>query len=336
VNSVVHFFADGGPFMWLILLLSMLAGVVVVALGVLAAMDKRVPVAAWLVLPAGVLILGSVGTLSGLYNAGRAVEVASPDVRQVMAAAGISISMYTDAFARLSAWLICGFSVAALGIGALVAGHNAGRFDWLGAAATVAASWIAGLLYLGTTFQDQTAAIALPALMLFVGSFGVAAAGLPRPEDPERSIRARGRHIAASALALLGVLAASGLVEVSTTVTGFKALAVAAPEQKEVFLTRILQLADQAALYGWIAAAGAAVGLGVALVRVREGTDRFAQVSVVVSILLLVAVFGGWMASDARADALWDSMAEQDILRPEADLEEMPPRFRPIEPAQPR
>lgn len=310
MNLLLSAFRDGGPAMYAVFALGLGSGGVVLALAVLATLDKRVPVAAWMVMPALILGVGGLGTLSGLSMASQAIEAAGTEQRAAMAAAGLAMSLYSDAFARLVVWLLCGASAGLLAIASLVAGRGEGTWDWVGSGVTVAAAWVGGLVYGALMVGDHEAALLTPMLMVLFGGLLVGVAGLRRPADPQALVRSRGRHIATAGLVVFGTIASAGLVEVSSTVTGFKAIAVVDPSEKARFLEIVLKLSGRASAMGWIAVGAVSVGLGVAVARVRHGTDTFARVSAVVTVLMLLAVAAVVIAGDAAAEGVWTVVGE--------------------------
>jgi len=91
----VTMFADGGPFMYLIMLAG---GAHLIALVIQLVLAKQVDLTP--LLWAGVaciILLGMLGSMMGFILAFHAVAKASPETKQTLLAMGMSVSMYTTA-----------------------------------------------------------------------------------------------------------------------------------------------------------------------------------------------------------------------------------------------
>jgi len=98
--DLLELFRDGGPIQYLILLIG-LAGLGLTVVLAMVSARVRVPSATHLIAPAAMVGLGILGTRLGLSMVRQVLPNASDVVRPVLAAQGISISLYTSIFAAL-------------------------------------------------------------------------------------------------------------------------------------------------------------------------------------------------------------------------------------------
>jgi len=313
MNSTSMLFRDGGPWMYLILALAVLALLAALVAGVLHGLRMRGLSVVWITPLGGIVAVGAVGVLSGMGLATDAVASAAPEVRQTMLAMGISVSLYTDAFARLCAVVLGPLLAFSVAIGHLVSVRG-DRGEWTpipGAAAGV-------LAFLGLCVSGFLAGIRLAegysSAIILVGVL-IAALALPclvavgvrsEIDEDKRAGTASARFVVWIAL-VFAAWGAAGLPEVSGTVVAFKAVATAAPEQKAEMMQAGLEYAAADGRTG-LGTLGAILLAGLPLLLPLAGSvkaSKLAAVGLALNVLFLGAVGGlVMMAGGTVADAM--------------------------------
>ncbi len=115
MSFLVDVMHKGGPFMWLLLLLLVVAPVPLVVGATVTALRKWVPSVTWWIVPGLAVIAGAVGRIQGQVMAGEAVAHASVETKSVLLHAGLGVAAYTE-------WAGWAFAFGCLLLGALVAG----------------------------------------------------------------------------------------------------------------------------------------------------------------------------------------------------------------------
>ena len=105
---------DGGPLAFVILA-GAFGGLLWAVLATLLRLAVRVPGLVHLLVPAGLLGAGVVGTFQGLAMTVAAVQMASFEVQPTLAAHGMAVSLYTIVLALYLAPLLLSLSALALG-----------------------------------------------------------------------------------------------------------------------------------------------------------------------------------------------------------------------------
>lgn len=265
MSDMAYYLRDGGPWMYAIACLGAACVPIALAALILHAMRIRTMGCIWLGLGASVLLAGSVGTLMGISLAENAVATAMPAERQTMLAMGISISLYTEAFARFTATFGLPLIAGGLAVGHLI-GTKGERGRWtlmpgIGAGGVAllgsfgALGWAAAGM--GTVGMSPSAMLGGVAGLL--AAFTLAGVGLREDVDEDRMAALGGARASAWLLCLLGVTAAAGIPRVSGTVMAFKAVATAAPEYKAEMLRAGMEMAANDSRPGLIAIVGVAL-----------------------------------------------------------------------------
>ena len=108
MQELVHGFSQGGPFMFVLLLAGLLHTMMVFTqLGLSKKIDLMPLLWAGLL---GIILTGMLGSVSGMIQAFKAVAMASPEMKQSLLAAGVSISLYTTWFSLFLAAIGCFFT----------------------------------------------------------------------------------------------------------------------------------------------------------------------------------------------------------------------------------
>lgn len=294
----LDFFREGGGWMYAILAFAALAPLSALVGAILYGMRVRSPSVVWIGPLGMVVALGAVGVLSGLAVVDQAVAQAAPEWKQTMMAQGLSISLYTDAFARLCA-LSIGPVVALFvalahfisvrgdrGVWTPAAGAGAGILAFLGfcvsgflAGIRLAEGYASPIVLSGVV----VAVLALPCLV------GVGVRCEAAPEDQGRTAGARFVVWFACVAAAWG---AFGLPEVSGIVVAFKAVATAAPEYKGEMLAAGMDHAARDGFAG-VGAFAALLLAGLPLLLPLAGSLKhhvLTKVGLVLNVLFLLAI----------------------------------------------
>ena len=249
------FLRSGGPWMYAILGLGFLGFPLALAAGVLHGLGKRVPSFVFLSPVAGIACSGVLGSWLGSRMAREAAANAAPELQQSMLAFGISICLYTTAFAALllmALGLLMAFSVAV--------GHLVSLRGERGKASLPAGLGALALVGLGMLVSGGLGGLKLASGMagpwvlggLVVGMLGLVCTGLVGlrvgVDEPGRDRSAGARFTAWSSLALAG-WGAMCMPRVTDQILAFKAVAVAAPEHKSEMLRQGMEIA---AANGWV------------------------------------------------------------------------------------
>ncbi len=293
MSDLRWYFLDGGEFMYVIAALAL--GCVPVAIVALAMHAKRFRAmgCVWVGLGASVLVAGSMGTFAGLYIVDNAVAFAAPDEKQMMLAMGLSVSLYTESFARLAAGLCLPLIAAGIAVGHLIGtrgeqgrwtilpGVGGGSIALLGAMASIA--WgAAAMSQYGSALAMAGGGVAL------LCAFILAGVGLREDVDEQRHASAGGARAAAWLLCLLGVWAMSGLARVSGTVIAFKAVATAAPEEKATMMRHGIEIATRDARPGTLAVVGVLLAGGFLLIPLAKSLKGALPIAGAIGLISVV------------------------------------------------
>jgi preprotein translocase subunit SecG len=195
--GLAEMFASGGPFMWVIAALGLLAPLVTAVCAVATAVRFRVPAPVWLGTPLFIILCGYVGTWLSFRTALEAVSSASPETAPTLAAIGYSVALAPIVFSFIigSGVLILQAGMAGLGL-AIGVGREP-RWCIGRAVTTLFLSAFPALLMMmwGFLSFDGLSVLLLPGLFL-LGGPGLALACLristrEHSEDPGRTAAGR-------------------------------------------------------------------------------------------------------------------------------------------------
>lgn len=271
--DLVMMFRDGGPFMYAVVGMALVGWIPAVLAVGFAAFRFRVPAAVWLLGPVGVLLAGALGTWYGLTMAKDAIAYASLDLQATLAAAGLSVAMSTDLFARALAAPLLLFVAWLAAIGHVVGAGDKARWTPVHALAPAA---ISVLVAIGATVGVFTQGVGLGglwiALVALLGGLAVAVSSVRGTdrwafEDLERAgqVRDDAGRLAAGRM-LVALCAVAAVWEASSALTSlgilqaFGAVAFAAAEMKAELLAAGIHEAGTARWVGGLSAIGIALG----------------------------------------------------------------------------
>jgi len=287
----------GGPFMWPLLMLALMAPGIPLVLALLVGLRKWVPAVAWWLLPGAMLMVGAVGRIQGNVMVREAVDHASAETRSVLLHAGIGVATYTEwaAWAYLAPLL--GFSALAAGLG-LYAGAGQPSHHRPGLALAVLGAFLGGAALTGGLVGWQAsqgvpfglAGWALP-LLLASGGLALALAVAGVADDPDHAARRAGGALLVVSLVAGSVAAAWMAGELHGSIAVHEAFAYASAETRSSMVAVGLLAARS---WAWPGAAGLSltvlVGIAVTVVSGLDWLRPRALASAGVTALLLAGV----------------------------------------------
>lgn len=274
--------AAGGSLSYAVLGLGVAGAVVAIGLGGLGFRQRRVPLAAFVLLPILVVLVGAVGALMNAGAGYEAVAAAEPNNIPSVALQGLSDALAVDVLSRWVAAFVFALCAWGAALGALAAGDDTQRTLVSGALAGVAtiggAALIAGYGIYNGVGGDATT---LAALFVFAG-LGVTAASFKRALD-EQAHRVAGMRFVASLSMLLAISYGSRALVMSSRMSALGPEGVA---------TQAGDLMQAIGMWSEVAAPVATVGwLGMAAALVVAFFGFFNELGEVVERYTLLDVF---------------------------------------------
>lgn len=301
------FSGSGGPWALALLLLIALGlgGLLVPFIQQLR--GKRPPGVLWLVPPALVALVGMLGTLAALGEVQAALEAASPDVRSLLAAKGIALSLQSLSVAGGGVALLGVFGAGGIGLASVIQPGPAPRLHVtsavLGGVAAVAL--IGGGLVVAVLSARELGILAwLPPLVLFFTSLATALAALRTSEAEGWADSAPSRIAAAGTCALAALLGTALALWARGMTEAFNALTYASPDTRGLLwqaAAEVVHLGVTFAVGAGVAAALAAGGLAL-LHGARAFTGRnLVSAALMLLPLLVIAGSGAFAAIQVGA-----------------------------------
>jgi hypothetical protein len=294
--SAMH---KGGPFMWPILLFSLVGLVVPVGLGLLSLMGKRVPAVLWLLVPGTVLLTGLLGTVQGLDQVSEAIAHASLETKSTMGHAGMSVALFT----QLSGAVFCAGLLVLAGWAAGLSGLRGGdgaKPSVLGAGAIAALVILGGLGCLGLAMTNPSNffTIFLGLMLLPCGLFLALAALYSGGTEANRARLAENRL--AATVCLVGSVGAAGIgVITQAQILVHEAYAYSSAETLSPMVSVGLGLAETGEMVLLAALIFALVAALIALVPVVRDLGNLRAAASMAGVLLGVLCWAGLAASVA-------------------------------------
>jgi hypothetical protein len=230
MEFIVSAMNKGGAFMYLIALLSVVGFFLPVLLGVFSVQAKRVPALLWVLMPGLVLMAGIVGTAQGLQQASDAVVHASPDIRPMLSAAGMSVGLMTQFFGAALAAGLLGLTAWIVGLGGLRRGEGA-VVSVIGAGAVAGVVGLGGLGCIGFSLSGPWSGpeLFIGVALLFSGLPLAIGSVFTGGSDSNQARQAENRL--AAAVCLLGCVGACVIaVLTEAQIKMYEAFAYASPE----------------------------------------------------------------------------------------------------------
>lgn len=281
----------GGGLAFVFLALGGIGLLAILGLGGLAATKRRVPLAAFALIP---LLLAGVGALGSFYQASTALTVigaASPDDIVNQALNGLFLAQSADSFSRWVVAFLFGVGAWAAGLGAFVAGPHARFTPWASFWAVVFTLAGCSLLMYITTEYDLEGGVTLVALLGFSGT-GVAFAALRRAEY-EHAHRVAGMRFTSAMSMLLGMSYASRAYaeDIEISMFGPEGLATNAASLAEA-IGLYMDVTQPSVAVAWVALGfAAAVAFAGFYYELSDVVERFTLFDVTV-LLVMLGVLG--------------------------------------------
>ncbi len=288
-------FADGGPFMTVVVVAAVVAVLVQVLWTVLTALGRRFAAPVWLAAPLTVATLGIVGTLVRCLGVLEEIEAGtSGEPLVVLSGEGYAFSLYNDVVGMMAAGFVLGLSLLLGGIAAYVSADHDSERDLR---AALPPFIVGGAVGLGLLIWGLVTGLGLPlvgvAIVVLLTGAGCGLGALRKPQGEEAE------DVAAAVRAFLGLLgvAAALALMVSCLTRGesleYRAMAIGKPENRDLLMALGEQITLVGLIQGLIATAAALACLVVPVVPLLEHLKRRATViGGVVGLVLVLAVVG--------------------------------------------
>lgn len=297
--------AAGGSLSYAVLGLGLAGAAVALGLGGLGFRQRRIPLAAFVLLPILVVLVGAVGALTSAGAGYEAVAAAEPNNIPSTALTGLSNALAIDVLSRWVAGFVFALCAWGAALGALAAGEDTQRTLVSGVLAGVAtiggALLIAGFGIYAGVGGDATM---LAALFVFAG-LGVTAASFKRALD-EQAARVAGMRFASSICMLLAISYGSRAMVMSSRMTALGPDGVAS--QAGDLMQAIgmwSEVAAPVATVGWI---GMAAALVVAFFgffnELGEVVERYTLLDVFATAAMASAVGVARLVENGSTDGL--------------------------------
>ena len=324
MGAIVEAFRTGGIWMYLVLLVWMLGGIVAFVATILAALGKRVPWLVWALCPLGVLALAALGAWFGVADAFEALRLATPETRQVLLARGHALELNVTAFGAF-----CAMSLSMLGAMGWALGSAIGvgkPREWTPLPAILAL--ILGLLVsaglLGMAVMERYMGLwgFSIGVLAFFGTLSCALVNLSMSTEGEAdAARTASARLGVASLVFLALVSmgwmgkAMGLIEV------FEALAVATPANRVSLVARGTAMALDTFYLGLAGAMGAALfGLLPSLFSIKHALDRRGLIGGALGVGFAVVCLGTIFGAQAARDALPESHLPRQFVERSSDL----------------
>ncbi|MCB9766243.1 MAG: energy transducer TonB [Alphaproteobacteria bacterium] len=250
MGLLVDLFHKGGPFMFPILGALILALLGALIGGGLALAKVRVPLAAWLLLPALMVVTGALGTAQGTTTALEAIAHASAEYKSLLAAAGYSFTLIIWVFGLTCAAIALTASALALAAGTALGAGQGATMTWVRALAagslTLLGVGAAGVLAL---MSEIELVLWIPVTLLF-GGLACAIAGLRQGAPGPDEDRVAAGAVGVGVMSALAVAACALAVHASGRVVAYEAMAHATPDLLGVLLAAAERTQDAALQVG--------------------------------------------------------------------------------------
>ena len=310
---MVHFFRDGGPLMYPILLCACVGWIWVLFFAVPTAFKFRVPAAVVTATAALAVMLGSLGTYVGLSMANEAIEHASWETVGALAAMGYGIAHYTDLFGMIVGSGLFGLAALALGIGGAIGAGSGAKFTPISAGVIGVVGLLGAVVVFGIGFTSRLLGIGeapLPGSLwmgqiVFFSLMGIAASSLRfHGESRVDQERAAANRVGVSVAALLAIVFGARGWWLMGDVQTFEAIARASTETKMTMMAMGLSMSQAmwwvglAAVLFWLVAAVVAVAPVVSFL---SGTRSVIGGVLMGLLLASMAAVGGLQRMEAAA-----------------------------------
>ncbi|MBT3222759.1 MAG: hypothetical protein HN348_27095 [Proteobacteria bacterium] len=254
MDYVITVFKEGGPFVYLLLLLFMLGPIPAVIVGLLACVRLRVPGVLYLVVPVMMIGVGSLGTVIGVSMAMDALVLCSPEIRSTLAAVGWSIAHYTDLSGAFGAGLLLLFSSVLAAVGVVVGAGKEAKFLPLHGIPSLVVGGLAAIAALVLAVLSE--ASFMPGLACGVGAVAVAVSGLRWSTDEKDGGRVAEGRLIVGLCAFLAVVCLSYVAWLNGDIMMYDAMAKASAEMRMTLMSMGHSASTGALTVGLVASLG--------------------------------------------------------------------------------
>lgn len=126
--DIVEMFQDGGPFVYVVLLGFLTAGLPGLLLWGLGFTQRRVPTALYALWPTGIVVVGAIGSIWGVEQAKTAMAYSSEEYMITLGAMGLFVAGHPTTVGGLAAAVVLAFSAFVAGIPRVVRAGSSTRF----------------------------------------------------------------------------------------------------------------------------------------------------------------------------------------------------------------
>lgn len=302
-------FTEGGPFAVAIVLALPLALVVATSMFVVGMINRRPPLAVWLIVPFATLVLAVVGSGYGFQRTLEAVAQAAPEIRERLQANGRGVSLFVEYLAALGLGPLLVLSAWAAGAGGWFAAHHpeatprdAAATGGI-AATTLIVGCLAGLV-LGPDFDMAAAplvafAAGAPAVVLAASRRGT---GELAPTNAEQ-------RIGSAVLLLVGSVLAGLAMQRAGVILTLQALAKASEETRPVLVANGVGQVEMAMTQLAIVAIGSTAMVGWLIQSDRKHIDGRTTASLVAAGGMILVWIGAMALVHSGAPPVdWPSL----------------------------
>lgn len=297
---LLNAFRDGGPFMYLILMLGLPLTAVTLVLVGLRFSGRRIPGYLWFVGPAVISLFGLFGFTAGIYQTMKAATVASPDMASTLIAAGTAVAPLPDQLGLIFVSLALGLATVGLGLAVRTTAASTDRSH--GRAAAAMGIGILGALGI-FVFSGESNPMAAPTLAAAVLAAAAAVAMVAdvAPSADEHHLAAESGLVASLGLAAVAALGALW-VSIDKALI-YKAIFYADVELHEQFLSAGLDALGSTMAMGLVAVVFTSALIPVALLgRLHLTRARWGYGAAIAGILLAVVCFRASTSLKAQHD----------------------------------
>ncbi|MDF1564029.1 MAG: AgmX/PglI C-terminal domain-containing protein [Deltaproteobacteria bacterium] len=293
-----RWFVEGGPWMYLLLLLFFAQAGAAILLSVLH-LSRRVPLPLYLALPFLVLLVGVLGRVLGIEQAFEAIAYAAPDQKGAMWGMSLSIADIPRAFAFFLVSAGGLFTLAGVTAAAFTRRTPGEHLPFAGIAGGTAVVGAAAVIVLGLIESQATGLrpVLFGVVLLLCAPLLALAApalkGLSEHEDERERAHGFALALGAALGLLLGVAGFALALESGDRSTALSAVYAAPPDQMAAMLTASMAFSRTASLLGVIATLAALFVAAPLLIFAGPGAPAFAGRHPLQLVLLLVLVGGG-------------------------------------------
>lgn len=296
MNSFAEAFRTGGIWMYLLLALALGGAILPFAGTILAALGKRIPLVAWIIVPFIALLIGSLGAAMGMLEVFDALSLATPETRSKLLARGIALSMNVKVFGAMVASFYFAMGALGLGLGTVIGVGKPREWTILPAALSLVFGVLTagGVIASAVILRDLGPSAATFLLPLGASVLGCALANAStHAEDSKARARTASHRLAAGIMVVFAMLAHGYALEWFGHIQTFEVLEMASPTTR----LEVMASGSEVAKQGWYMGIGVAFGaalLGIlpALFSIKDAADKRGLIGAAIATVGIVFAGG--------------------------------------------